>query len=508
MTTSFTPAPPGPPASQATTSRRTLLLAAITLMIVGLLVGWLLGPQHQQLSNATAGDQALADRTRAVLDNDNGLRGQVVAEITPEGSRWAGIGSAGADLGGPAPTDQTPFELGSITKTFTASLYQQAIDKGEVNPQDKLSQHLPELAGTPAGGATLESLSQHTSGLPSLTTQTAAESLLPQITNENFYGPATMERELARAGTTPLSNPGQYGYSNLGVALLGHAMARAADAPDWSTLARQRVLDPMGMTSTTFAATEEQIPADAAVGHLYNGVRAPRWVGEFYLPAGTSTFITAADLARWGEALLAGTAPGAAAMEPVIDIEEGTKIGRIWTTTTGQGQTYTWHNGGTGGFRTQLMLDREDGRGYLILSNTTRWVDTQAVRLINSQGDQLAEVPPTAGENPMAGWISYGIAALLMLSSLWTAFRAKHRLSLIGGLLIAVGALALGWVAGPWDVVGGWVYGFLLGGVIIAVAQSVRRWPTVPVRPKKWLVPAIGSLIFSAVVMVALFFLF
>lgn len=508
------PTPPAPPHASTPTAgpapkRSPLMLSALGLLIIGIAMGWLLGPQHQHLTDATAGDQALAERTRMLLDNDNGLRGQVVAEFTANGGNWAGMGSAGADLDGPAPTDQTVFELGSITKTFTASLYQQAIEKGEVKPEDRLEQYVPELAGSPAGGVSLESLAQHTSGLPSVTPQTGAESLLPGITNENLYAGTTMARELERVKAAPLPKAGTSQYSNLGISLLGHAMARAADAPDWQTLVQQRVLDPMGMSHTTFAATEDDVPAEAAVGHLYNGLRAPRWIGEFYLPAGTSTFTTAADLTRWGQALLAGTAPGSAAMDPTFDAGEGNRIGRVWNVTAGpEGKEFTWHNGGTGGFRTQLVLDRRAGRGQLILSNTTRWVDAQAFRMAASDDDQLSPVPPTKGENPIPGWITYGIAALLVLSTVWTAFRGKHRLAMIGSLLIGLGALALAWAGGPWDVAGGWAYGILLGAMIIATVQAVRRWPSVPVRPKKWWGLAIASLVLSVLITVALFTFF
>ena len=69
-----------------------------------------------------------------------------------------------------------------------------------------------------------------------------------------------MARVIEASRTVKLKNQGKYAYSNLGMSLLGHAEARAAGVPDWPTLATQRILQPLGMTATTFAATATDIP--------------------------------------------------------------------------------------------------------------------------------------------------------------------------------------------------------------------------------------------------------
>ena len=102
-----------------------------------------------------------------------------------------------------------------------------AVTRGEMAVEDPLAQHLPELAGTPAGDVTLFELATHSSGLPSLAAGTGSGSLAAALGNENPY-----EVSVARAdrGQQPveLKNQGEYAYSNLGMSLLGHAEARAA----------------------------------------------------------------------------------------------------------------------------------------------------------------------------------------------------------------------------------------------------------------------------------------
>lgn len=486
--------------------RRSTLFIGIVSIVVGLSAAWLFGPKHQQLNDHVAGDRDLAAQVRAASDNDNGLRSLVVAEFTSDKITWAGLGSATTDLDGPAPTADTPFEIGSITKTFTGSLFQVAIDKGEVRPDDTVEKHLPELAGTPAGGVTLESLAQHRSGLPGLPPATMSGSLLAGFTNENPYD-TTTKQELERAKDATLTEPGRYLYSNLGVTLLGESITRAAGATDWTTLVHQRVLDPMKMTDTAMAPTVDDVPSDAAIGYNHNGLRAPRWTGEAYLASGSSVFSTTQDMARWGQAMLQGSAPGSAAMEPTAKTPQGS-IGRTWNISEINGRTITWHNGATAGFRTMLALDREADRGYLVMGNTTRWVDGEGLRLASADGDQLPDRPTTTGEPSLPGWIGYGIGALFLMTALWRAVRGKNRLALVGGVASAVTGLVIAWAWGPWDVVGGVVFAPLLAAALFAGGLSVVRWRRAPLRPQRWLVVTIASTLLYVLVLAASFQLF
>ena len=141
------------------------------------------------------------------------------------------------------------------------------------------------------------------------------------------------------------------------MSLLGHAEARAAGA-DWPTLVTDRLLTPLRMTATTFAATEADVPAGAVRGHQENGWPAPYWYGQAYLPPARSTWTTAADMTLFIWAVLTNQAPGMAALEPEAEADNG-QIGLAWQITEFQNREITWHNGGTGGMRSMLALDRE-----------------------------------------------------------------------------------------------------------------------------------------------------
>ena len=83
---------------------------------------------------------------------------------------------------------------------------------------------------------------------------------------------------------------------------------------------------------------------------------------------------------KYARAVVEGRAPGLAALEPVADSGEG-RIGLGWMTSEVSGRTLTWHDGGTGGYRSMLALDQETGQAVLVLNGSTRWVDDPGLQL-------------------------------------------------------------------------------------------------------------------------------
>ncbi len=456
-------------------------------MLVGVAVGVLAGPERQHLGAATAGDPDLAARTRAVLGEGTGLRSVVVAEVTKSSIRWAGLGNAedGRRPGAP-PDDHTGYELGSITKTFTAALFADAIERGEVRATDTLATHLPELRGTPAGGVTLGALAQHRSGLPGLGA-TAQAGLLAATLNENPYATTSTERLIADAAVAPVAADQPPTYSNFGFALLGTALVRAAGAADYPGLVAQRITGPLGMTATTIAGTDAEVPTGAVRGYTANGLATPRWTGTGYLPAGSSTFTTVTDLARWAQAQLTGRAPGAKALEPTADFADGSRIGWAWITTGGPGDAVTtWHNGGTAGFRTIVAIDRDAARAVLMMGNTATDLDAYAVALL--RGTEVAPPTPSTAILVSTG-VTVLLALLCSLAALRGAIRDTSRLPAVSALLVAVFGVLLAWTSGPWMVVGGWLWGLVLGPALAAAVLLGRRWRTLPLLPerRRWL---------------------
>ncbi|MGO2111940.1 MAG: serine hydrolase domain-containing protein [Pseudoclavibacter sp.] len=476
-------------------------VAAALAAIFALAVGLVVGPQHVTPTAESAGDAGLAQELRDAPGGLDGFRSIVAARIDAStagasddeaGMTWASIGTAGSGRsGGPVELD-TVFELGSITKTFTGALFADAIERGEVAPDDVLADHLSSLDGTEAGGVTLASLAQHTSGLPRLGTTAMLSGLTMGLLNENPYASTTTQTLIDDAAQATLAMPGEAAYSNFGMSLLGTALAETAPGvDDYASLLRERITEPLGMTSTTVAASAADVPADAVPGFHINGTPAPRWSGEGYLPAGSATFTSIGDLATWAMANLDGTAPGAAALDPTAEFAPGFGIGWAWLTTEDSKESgtsadsdaaadvtpgaddsgaSTWHNGATAGFTSIIELDREAGTAWVAIGNTATPVET-----IGAAIETGAPVPPQPALTVALAWSMVALAFVVGLGAAALAVWLRSMLPALTTVVWAVGGLLLAWHSGPWFQVGGWAWGIALAPSIAAVAIAVAR---------------------------------
>lgn len=464
-----TAAPATPPATPAGARRRGVLLVSAAL-VGGLLLGLAIGP-HGPRADEPSGDPELAADLERAFGDPRGFGAVTAARVRDGSVAVAGLGGTGV-----VPGPDTRYEPGSIVKTFTGMMLADGVERGELRLTDRLGTWLPELAGSPAGSVTLQDLATHSSGLPSVPPATAAASVGAALANENPYGVLTAQL-IDDARATPLGEHGTYAYSNLGMSLLGHAQARAAGAPDWPTLLRARLLDPLGMTATRITADG---PDPAVVPMLSNGWRAPSWWGEGFAPSGTSATTTVTDLARFAEAVLAGRAPGAAALEPIAPAGGSGAIGLAWHVTEVGDRTVTWHNGGTGGHRALLVLDRERGEAVVVLNNTDRWVDEQGMALL------LGKSSTTGPATAPAIWVTAAIGLLMLIGSAVSLLRTGSRTRLVGAALLGGAALVLLLTQGPWAVVPGAVWTALAAGWTACVVLGLRRWPALPAGSGGW----------------------
>jgi len=144
----------------------------------------------------------------------------------------------------------TLFEIGSITKTFTALLLQDMIKRGEMKLDDPVTKYLPKSVKMPTLNGkeiTLLQLVTHTSGLPE-----NPDDLGPtwaDYTTDQLYG--------FLSGYKLTDDPGaRYKYSNLGTSLLGHAIALKAGT-NYESLVVDWICRPLEMNSTRCALTLE-----------------------------------------------------------------------------------------------------------------------------------------------------------------------------------------------------------------------------------------------------------
>ncbi|WP_026128910.1 serine hydrolase domain-containing protein [Nocardiopsis prasina] len=411
--------PPGTPARKRrapAAPRRVWLIALVAGAVVAVLTH-LFAPAQAVSAPVVSGDTELTEDLEAVLgDRAVEVQGLSVGRFDldePTAVEWAAAGTAD----GATPVDEhTPFETGSVFKVVTGMLLADMVADGETSLDRTLGEVLPEVdfADPETATITLEELATHQSGLPGIPTEdlSAPSFLVGSLVRADPYlGFADPLDRLATA--SPVSR-GEYVYSNHGMAVLGGALAAEAGTT-YPELARERVLDPLGLEDTVIAGSD--LPAGAAWSHHSPGVRITPWTNSDYAAAGAGTWSTTADLAVLIAAVTAGSAPGADSVEPVpagpeIDPVPGfgeLESGLAWLRVTGSdGGTLIMHNGKTYGASTMVGYDGE--QAVVLMSNSGSFQEMAVVEgLLDDQpGESVLSAEPTAA-------ISAGLTLLLLI---------------------------------------------------------------------------------------------
>jgi CubicO group peptidase (beta-lactamase class C family) len=272
--------------------------------------------------------------------------------------------------GEPPPGEHTTFEIGSVTKTFTALLLAELTRTGEVRFGDPISAHLPPHAiptDARAATITLEQLATHSAGLPRLPDN--LEVPTDRVRLSNPYATYHLD-DLYEATATlnPVTEPGtRVDYSNFGVGLLGQLLANATGRA-YPDLVRERVCQPLGLTDTA-----AHPGPDAADGHDEHGHPTPR----FEIPALAGAGVLRSSqtgMLRYLRALLTPTSsPLAQALRamqtPRMTVEGRQSIGLVWNHRRFKFGDLIFHNGATPGFTTFVGFCPHDQLGVLAVRN-------------------------------------------------------------------------------------------------------------------------------------------
>jgi serine-type D-Ala-D-Ala carboxypeptidase/endopeptidase len=268
---------------------------------------------------------------------------------------------------GKAPDGDTVYEIGSVTKTFTATLLAQAVLSGRITLDTPVSQLLlpfkiPSRSGKEIA---LGDLATHYSGLPRMPLNFQPTDLANPYAD---YDAAKLKAFLA--GYRLPRDPGaSYDYSNLGFGLLGYALAQL-EHTSFDALVNEEILRPLGMTMSGMVFTH------LAPGHDNTGKGVKNW--DFDALAGAGAIrSTAHDMLRYLKANMdSDGSPLVAAMKlaqlPRRDVGKTMRIGLAWMTTE---KGIVWHNGMTGGYASFLGFTADGQRAVVILANTAESAD-------------------------------------------------------------------------------------------------------------------------------------
>jgi CubicO group peptidase (beta-lactamase class C family) len=361
--------------------------------------GWWLPRLALAIAALVAGIPAGAD-VPAPLETivDEAAHDQIVAQHLPglvvlvAGAGTPVVRAYGnADIAGHVPvTADTRFQIGSITKQFTAACVMQLVEAHRLSLDDTLAAYVPSYAA--ARAVTIRDLLEQVSGIPeyldSGDTMTAAQH------------PAPFAALLARIASKPLAfAPGtRWAYSNTNYLILGHIVELVSHEP-WERYVREHIFGPAHMTHSGFIG--EAMPGVTATGYVLDGGAFGTAVplDETWAYAAGGIVSTAGDVLAWDRALLAG------AIVPLADVDlmrrsavlpDGiaTKYGFGWIIDGSTAHPRVWHNGGTFGFSATNATFPSDGLTIVALTNLGEAAPVNVVGEIFSK--LVPEALPTA----------------------------------------------------------------------------------------------------------------
>jgi D-alanyl-D-alanine carboxypeptidase len=293
--------------------------------------------------------------------------------------KTAAYGLANLELRTPV-TPETVFEIGSLTKQFTAAGILLLAQEDKLSVDDKLGQHLPEIPATWTN-VSLRHLLTHTSGIKSYTGLNGFE-LTKHQTREQFI------RQLSPQALE--FAPGEkYKYCNSGYNLLGYVIEAVSARSYWESMA-ENVFRPLGMSSTTDRNPRTVLPNRASG---YEQTTNYAYINRDYdltdvFSAGAMVS-TVGDLAKWDAALDSGSLLTVKSKElwwTPNSLNDGTTTdyGFGWRMGGSAGRKTVGHSGSTSGFSASLLRFPEPKLTVIVLTNTDEQIASRLAETVAS----------------------------------------------------------------------------------------------------------------------------
>jgi serine-type D-Ala-D-Ala carboxypeptidase/endopeptidase len=361
-------------------------------------------------------DEAIRAILRDRVDVWRQSIGMVAGVIDAGGRRVFAHGRSGADHERPLDADSV-FEIGSVTKVFTALLLAEMAARGEVALEDPVAMFLPGRVKMPAKGRkriTLLDLATYTSGLPRMPFNFKPND------KDDPYADYTVERLYDfLSGYTPKFDPGShYEYANLGFGLLGHALALRA-GKSFEDLVVERICEPLGMKSTRITLSPS-MRGRLARGHDASLQPVANWSLSTLSGAG-GLRSTAGDLFKFLAAVSDPQPDGPLrraaerllkTQRPTDGAGEGGSAGLGWFVRTRPDDVIALKGGTTGGYRAFIGFSRWSGKGGVVLSNATgSEIADIGMHLVNP-ACRLRQYPPEVAVDPATLAAYVGVYAM------------------------------------------------------------------------------------------------
>jgi serine-type D-Ala-D-Ala carboxypeptidase/endopeptidase len=284
--------------------------------------------------------------------------------VTPSGSKSIG------------PINQR-WEIGSITKVFTALLLAQLQQMGKILISEPVASYLPKTLELPESfeKITFENLATHQSGLPRLPSGMKLFGKDAMVDPYSVFDEDRIFRAIQETKLKSIPGAGRPRYSNYGFGLLGFTLERVTGKA-YEVLLMQEIIAPIGLSSATF--TDEGLRQ----GHSRKKEVGPWHMGRFVSMGGLR--MSASDLSKFLLTAQDQLHPLAPAFNETFKIryqDKRTAIGLAWHYL--KDQKVVGHNGGTLGAMTESWINLESETHVIVFGDGNPGTTKAALALLN-----------------------------------------------------------------------------------------------------------------------------
>lgn len=297
--------------------------------------------------------------------------------VTPEETLFYGVLNHSSGLMQIENQDSS-FEIASITKVFTSLVLSNYIQQEKLDPNDKINAYIPFKIKKKI---TFKQLANHTSGLPRLP-ETFFEEVKDLEDPYAFFSTEALEQYLSE-GMNLISKPGkQYAYSNLGAGILGYTLSKI-EGISYKNLVKSLILEKYEMSNSGF--DPENFKNTLTVPYTAKGKKCKNWNWDPSLIAAGGLISTSRDMSKFIRAHFDKENKELFIVTiPTLRISENMSMGLGWHIVNTGGSNILWHNGRSGGYTSSMIIDLENKKGLVLLSNQTKGnLDDLAFELIN-----------------------------------------------------------------------------------------------------------------------------
>jgi CubicO group peptidase (beta-lactamase class C family) len=293
------------------------------------------------------------------------------------------------------------FEIGSVTKTLTATMLAKLAYDGVVDLDAPIKIFLPiTLRQSSLNGKemTLLHLANHTSGLPKEPDNVSTDWAIPGSPYQS-YDTTKLYDYLSRRMTLQFTPGEQRSYSNLGGGVLGHLLTRIT-GKSYETLLRESVCGPLGLRNT-FVTIDSGRSLDLVPGRDPLGNVVPNWELNVLVGAG-GIKSSAEDMVKYLQAHLTDTTYFYLTQQPTFKYTEHNTAGLGWAWYTNGSKKFADATGGTGGYSCCVIFERHTQTGVVLLTNVSAFLASKGDYIVK-MARALYDPVVASRERPLPG---------------------------------------------------------------------------------------------------------